>query len=220
MPYTLKHYECSNCGKIVIKPCFRFPLLVGCEYLYSDQIQTMPLVPKEPTILKCNKCNSFFWFGAVIKRKEHESDILKNIDYLKPLNGSDFIEALEVKVYRKSNEEILIRTWLWRCWNKRLFYNPLEREKSLGHPESITIPENLIDTFEYNCFRLVELLDTKNYSGNKMAIAEIYRTMGWFSKSISVLEEIDRDIEGKKLRMELCKKKIDAAVQICMLWIA
>lgn len=84
------------------------------------------------------------------------------------------------------DDEIFIRKKIWWTFNDRI------RDK-LG--EKMFINEN--DEFLYiqNCKTLIDLLDTRN-DNYKMIIAELYRNIGNFEKSIELIDNIIVDFEN------------------------
>jgi hypothetical protein len=96
------------------------------------------------------------------------------------LSLDEYIEAINLKVYRNNKEECYLRKRLWWAFNDRI------REG-----KEIFLNEKDKETYETNCTKLIELLD-KNTEDGILMCAELYRNIGNYIECINILETMDK----------------------------
>lgn len=196
-------YKCPKCGNL-IRNCSISSGNTFDAIRYSDGKVIAPMMPQYPAITKCQKCNEIFWLDEELEvgtyyeheSKQHQSEWLK-ADEASYLSMLDYANLLNSKNKELIRDEYLIRLLLWWHFNDRVRAN----EEMFNSNEEILI-------WKDNLVRLLDILDIDEIQ-DRITAAEIYRSIGRFSKSKSLLKSIT-DVQFqpvKKLISDACDIK-------------
>ena len=145
---------------------------------WSDAKREIPMLPKVSPVLKCPVCKQYFFYN-------HEQIVghcnsWRVNSYWGHLSYSSLKEALE-QLQPSGDEEIRIRVMLLQGYND--YYGGCLGTKQ---PTDASAEERTF--FENNARRIIELIPD-----NKILCAEIYRELGEFEKSTTLLNSIPID---------------------------
>ena len=200
-------YRCLTCGQLVVTSCLLFDNISGSK-LFSDGKQIAPLVPEVPFFIKCKKCNAFYWLKKENKVAtldyDDKSNELESADLAQFLLLDEYQEALNLKVYKDTDEENYIRLKLWWAFNDKIRNNAND-----------VFSANEQKIYEGNCSRLIDILDRKDAS-NRIIIAELFRNIGRFYECIKTLETINEEkYNWIKRQMEtVCSKRNKKVIEL------
>ncbi len=199
-------YKCPSCGNLI----YRGGLISGNTFgakIYSDGKTIAPMLPEFPKITKCKSCNHIFWIDKAEEMgtyRETFESILNPMDRAEFLEIDDYFKALENNMAETDSEESYIRQHIWWSYNDRVREG---RELFAGDRDETLWAENLK--------RLLHLLEVSD-SKYKTLIAEIYRNLGDFEKSIAILEAIEAShLDWIRERLiEECRQQNKLVVQL------
>jgi len=194
-------YQCLKCNNLLFIGSLTSGNTFGAE-LFSDGKQIGPMLPDFPDITKCPKCKTIFWisdeneigsfepWGLEIIKEEW-----KNAQKAKFLSVYEYFTALDNKILRTKNDEILIRQRIWWGFNDRL-----RKKKSVLATETD-------ETLWFNNINvLLTMLDPED-TNQLIMMAELNRNLGNFEKCIAILDCIEtNDLDWLKVAF---KKECD-----------
>lgn len=195
-----KIYQCQKCGNHLFTEGIASGNTFG-SILYSDaqRISTiLDRAPEFPDLTICPSCKHMFWIS---KLKEIEMcEWFGNPEYkFSHVDKAEFLtiyelqDALSQVVYENQDEEIMIRLQLWRGFNDRI-----RNKKDLFFTDEDQII--WVENIQY----LLNLLDYNN-PNEKIMIAELYRNLGNFDKSLEIIESMD-NYEFEWLKQEFYRE--------------
>jgi hypothetical protein len=198
-------YKCPNCGRTTR----RGNIISGNTFgsvLYSDGKQIAPMLPEFPYFIKCEKCKTFYWLNDENKAGEYEGrerfyrlkdeSKWKDSDHARFLSSDEYLEAINLKVYKTNDEEQYLRRRLWWALNDKY-----------RRDDEFVFNENDKDIYESNCIKLIDMLD-KNEINDKITCAELYRNIGNYVECKNVLETIQEEKYNwiKEILLKECEK--------------
>jgi hypothetical protein len=174
-------YKCPKCNNLIANGSLASGNTFDAIY-YSDGKIDAPNNPEFPILSICKKCDNLLW---LYNMEELDScfDYLQNEEYKQAqlanfLTISEYENALKIKAFSNTAEEIWIRKRLWWAFNDRIRANePIFKNNT----------EKIL--WEDNCEKYIELLDVTD-SKAKITVAELYRNLGKFEKSLNILKTI------------------------------
>jgi hypothetical protein len=148
---------------------------------FSDGQHFYPMLPSHPQLTICDTCNNFFWVKD-LESTENMRDYQGDDDppFVRWPEQEEWIRALSQVIFRDPTEEIYIRTHLWWVLNNK-FRTEGRKPGIEEFPEAI-YEDNLISLLR---LRLAE------EDPDPLMLAEIYRELGFFEKSIEMLGEVN-----------------------------
>ena len=192
-------YQCPNCGKIIgYRSLFSVNDFGATSY--SDGRTRGIMYADSPEIVKCKKCKTFFWLKKENQIGEYGPLTINSKWEKAPeaesLTKNEYIEALNLKAYKNKDQERYVRCNLWRALN----YSMGENEKAI---------------YESNCKKLIKLYNMEDID-EKLLIAELYRNIGNFSESMTILKTIRKKeyIRIKKLLIQECQKENKKTIEL------
>jgi uncharacterized protein with PIN domain len=174
-------YKCPHCERITMLGSISSGNTFGA-ILFSDGKLDAPMLMEFTRIVKCKKCGTFYWLQNKNKIEEYvfeEEADWNNVDMALFLSLSEYIEALNLKIYTNENEQKYLRKMLWWAFNDRI------RES-----ENLFIAKNDKEVYESNCIELIKLLN-KNNTEERIMTAELYRNLGNYTECNTILETIE-----------------------------
>jgi len=196
-------FECPKCSA----PLKVGSLISGNTFgatTYSDGKMIAPMLPNFPDLTKCKKCNAIFWLsemeaiGTCDQWKDDYKPACEDADDADFLDITDLFRSLGMdNVKNDKKKEINVRIQIWWAFNDRI-----------RKGDNLFAHEKDKDLWNENCRKLIKLFDEKDVD-QKIMIAELYRNLGDFKKSLKILNSIDNkdyDWVIKKLLNE-CKKR-------------
>lgn len=201
-------YECPQCGNLLTNSSLESGNSMGAEY-FSDGKVFAPMLPEFPDLTKCKKCDHIFWLSKLeeIGRYQWSDEVnpqWESADMAMYLEINDLYRAIRGGIAETKEEELNIREQIWRAYNDRI-----------RNGEPIFQDANDEALWKENVTTLLALFDQSDRN-EKLMIAEIYRNLGEFEKSISILNGIegdDLDWIRRRLKKE-CKRKNRWVVQL------
>jgi len=172
------YYKCPKCGSLLSTISLVSGNTVGSTQ-YSDGYQVAFMLPDIPLISRCYKCQTLFWLNEKSLVENIQNSEVKDAE---PLILEELQEALDMKIYHTSEEEIYLRTRLWWAYNDRV-----RAEKQLFLLESDKA------SWQNNLQQLLMILDP-DYNEDIIMMVEIYRNFGDFEKSKALLASLQNDV--------------------------
>ena len=184
-------YQCPECGKRISIGSILSGNTFGAT-IYSDGKKDAPMLPNYPDLVKCSKCEAFFWLHNLRPVEEIDAwqkkswEETNNEEY--PLEASfldlpDLLVALDKKVYRTEIEELDLRQNIWWAFNDRVRAG----KEIFARPDHSAIWEDNLRKFQ-------AMLDPEDPS-DSVRIAEIHRNLSEFDKCMKKLNTIkDPDV--------------------------
>ena len=169
-------FKCPKCERLTTRWSLISGNTAGAE-LYSDLKQIAPMLPEFPAIVKCKKCNTFFWLN---EDNEVNYDF-NDSDKAEFLSAYEYYEANNSNVHNNKDELQFLKIELWHKYNDRIREN-----------KDLFLEKNDKEIYENNCLDLIELLDKGNIN-NKFIVAELYRNMRNFNECKNMLESIKNE---------------------------
>jgi hypothetical protein len=174
-------YKCPVCNNLIANGSLASGNTFDAIY-YSDGKIDAPNNPEFPIFSICKKCDNLLW---LYNMEEIDTcfDYLQNEDY-KHAQLADFLTiseyeiALKIKAFSNTAEEIWIRKRILWAFNDRIRAN-----------EPIFKNNTEIILWEDNCEKYIELLDISDNKA-KITVAELFRNLGKFEKSLNILKTI------------------------------
>lgn len=181
--FTDTLFACPCCGH----PKKMTPIISGNFFgasLWSDGVGHYPMLLSDPDIIKCELCNSFFWFKdrLDIEIKEHSKigmKISKVADKVTQSTVLQYYEAIESNFCKSKEIEKKLRIAAWRRWNDTL--------RGYSDRTMYSIP-NRRELWKYNLTELLKLLD-ENKDEESVIKAEILRNLGRFDEAKILLKK-------------------------------
>ncbi|MEN8193803.1 MAG: hypothetical protein ABFS12_13355 [Bacteroidota bacterium] len=207
-------FRCPLCHNYISRGTISSGNTFGAVY-YSDGKQVAPMLPEIIQITKCRNCGNIFWITDenIIDTIQSWEINSKYTDIQKAdfLNVDDYIVALHLNLFDSEEQEFFLRLRLWWEFNNSNRYN-----KSQSNSDKIIWRNKREKKYwKENILRLIELFD-KNSDDKKLIVAELYRNLGEFEKSIELLNEVvntDYDWVVNTMEEE-CKKKNTRVIQL------
>lgn len=194
-------YECPNCGSHLTRESFVSGSTFGAK-IFSDGKQIAPLLPELPNLIKCKKCNAFFWLSKLKKTGTYNvgdnvNSKWENAQKIDFLEIDDYFIAIHKGIAENKDEESYIRQQIWWAYNDRIRAS-----------QEIFSEENDELRWIENLKKLKELIDDSDIY-QKILIAEIDRNLGDFESCISIIQSIDNDEVSwlKEKLLNECKQK-------------
>lgn len=175
-------YQCNSC-----KAFLSTVQIYGGVFLdnpvFSDGKSVEPLLPEIIEFSNCKCCGNYFWLDDLKEIglsyiEELEKSNFKNALPVASLTIEEYVNGLKSDVVRSKKQEIKIRTFIWQAYNDRY---------RAGNPIFLNLEDKA--RWRENCLRLLELIDSSKQS-KKLLIAELYRNLGNFEKSLQVLNDV------------------------------
>ncbi len=169
---------CPHCGfPAKIRTYFSWNTL-GAVF-WSDGKQVAPMKPEIPAFVFCRKCNNLYWIKdakEICEEKNFKSfySHLEEPRYIEFPSFMQFPMALEIIENKK-----YVRIEMLYCFN-----NLIRKKK-----ESEITPD-MQKIHEADLYALIDLFDENNENELIMK-AEVYRNLGLFEKSITLLEKLN-----------------------------
>ncbi len=169
-------------------------------------------------VMKCNNCSSYFWIKNVeaiyeIPYSESRNNILlKDAQRLDSLNIEAFSEVLNKGFCDTIEKELYLRIKLWWAINNlfrdEYFFKINYQNRHIVNNGNYSFEEKIKkafekykDIFETNLFKLLEL----ELVESTVIKAEIYRELGLFDKTLSLLENVP---ENEKYFSDKLKEQV------------
>jgi hypothetical protein len=197
--YIFELKKCLDCQEEFLTISVRSCNTIDAVY-YTDGYISGPMYDEGSYIVHCPKCKSYhFESNLDTVKRISESDYSRSNYGNEPFKNSitlqhfkHFEHLLSNPIWKNAEQEqfIRIRAW-WACNNeyRKNFKsrNPIVEEglNENGLPQStefLIAPEH-----KKNLMRIIELLDFR-LEEDRLLMAEIYRELGNFDKSISLLD--------------------------------
>jgi hypothetical protein len=156
-----------------------------------------------PNLAKCPNCEAVFFLHNLWAKKEdadfEETRYYKNIDHP---NFADYVKAVQKGLAKNADEEIEVRTLLWRALNSKVSSN-----------------DEYIEPWQDNCKKLLplkeqklnEIMETNNLkeiNNLRIEIAELKRNLGRFDECLKDLESLPDSFDRlKKQFVEKCAEQ-------------
>ena len=172
---NLDFFKCPSCNVMYSIP--RIGCLPG-EVIFSDLKVEAPGFDGFLNVLKCEKCNNFFWTEEnEVGRDENQSTVIT----AKDLTIDECLEYLEITPKKDCKHEFFIRLKI--IW----IYNDRARAR-------ISIVEDKADFEKWrdNNMALIDVID-ESIINQKFMKAEAYRYLRMFDKSKEILNTINGD---------------------------
>ncbi len=168
------------------------------------------MLPEFPVITKCNQCQNIFWVADAKEIGSYEMvayPVRKewaNAQRVTFLSYMEYYSVLKTDLIRSKEDEIFIRTRI--LWE----YNDSYRKGRTTHES-----EDGKMIKKENIEALLALLDKTN-ENQKLFMAELYRNIGQFEKSLELLNSVHHEkLNWIKNRMiEECEKKNTLVFQV------
>jgi len=130
----------------------------------------------------------------------------EDCDSARFLSIDEYVEAINLKIFKTNDEEWYLRIRLWWAFNDKYRWGTEEQYLKyldmLSYAElrckfgidvdKVVFNENDKSIYESNCIRLIEMLD-KNKIDDKITCAELYRNLGNYTKCKNILETIHEE---------------------------
>ena len=175
MPGSDEYFKCSNCDQVYSRGSLMSGNTFGAK-LFSDGKNIAPMLPEFPRIVKCKKCNTFFWL--IEENEVTLSKKNKNIEEAVFLTIYEIQEAIDLNISKNNKELEYLRIRLWWALNDKIREN-----------DNIGFDKNEKILYESNCKILIELLD-KNNLNEKIMIAELFRNIGNYNECKKIMKTI------------------------------
>lgn len=193
-------YKCPNCENLITNGSLMSGNTNGAK-IYSDGRMFATMLPEYPEIAKCRNCDAIFWLSkkeeiGTYNCGDADNQEWENADEADFLNLDDYFRALKSGLATDKEEEIYIRENIWWAYNDRIRYG----KKTFTKNEELDWEENIK--------KLLDLLDLSE-EWDQLKIAELYRNLGNFKESISILKSINSEYQNsiKKKLLKACKQK-------------
>ncbi len=187
-------FKCPNCNELYNYISFISGNTIGAIY-YSDGFILAPMYPNVQKLTKCGICDQFFW----LKDENIYSDenIFSKTSDAPQMTVFDYIEYLEVNPTLSPNDELYIRQQI------RFLFN---------HTMSNEITNKVLYISNQNLWLILDLY-YRNYGfeNNLFTIAEIYRNLKQFDKSIELFNKFR--ISASENEKRIVDKLIKLAMQ-------
>lgn len=194
-------YKCPNCENLITNGSLMSGNTNGAK-IYSDGRMFATMYPEYPEITKCRNCDAIFWLNKIEEIGTYnwgdaDNQDWENADEADFLYLDDYFRALKSGLATDKDEEIYIRENIWWAYNNRI---------RGGKKIFETNEDELV--WEKNVKKLLELLDHSE-EGDQIMVAELYRNLGNYKESISILKGIDNEYQNsvKKKLLKACKQK-------------
>lgn len=148
---------------------------------FSDGQHFYPMLPSHPELTFCDTCNNFFWvkdIESLSNMRDYQGE--EDPPFVRWPEQEEWIRALSQNIFRDNSEEIYIRTHLWWVLNNKF------RAEDRTRPKNEVFPEKI---YEENLFALLRLKLAEE-DQEPLLLAEIYRELGFFEKSLELLNEV------------------------------
>jgi len=197
-------YLCPDCKKPIAEMNIQNNTVQTCA-VYSDGVKKGRgeiLTPHfSPNFGKCPFCGTVFFLHNLraLDKKMPEN----KYKYMEALQTSDYITAVEQGYAKTHEEEIELRTCLWRFLNDKIRFRRDQNHRYPDYEKSFFQNETSI-LWEKNCTSLLSLLEQKysnimesapdddNDDINELSIlmAELNRNLGHFNSCSDILEKL------------------------------
>jgi len=198
-------YYCPSCNKPMLKANYRSYTVHGST-TYSDGMRTGP--PNfTPNLAKCPNCGAVFFLNKLWAKKEdappEEYRYYKNI--ADPVLG-DYIKAVEQGLAKNEDEEIEVRTCLWRAFNN------ITRHGGSFSPDTMKLweenCERLLSLKEQKLNRIMETAGLDAITNLRIDVAELQRNLGHFDEGLQTLESFPDSYDFLKRQFAIkCRLK-------------
>jgi len=236
-------YECPACSSFLRTGSSLSGNTIGAK-IYSDGKIVAPMAPAYPNLTKCKNCDTILWlsdmkaigtcaWGGRCEKKEWESapsayflefnDLLRFLELDAVKSNKEKEKYVRIRILWSFNDnmrhiegEIILDSLLASLGKtgKEKSDQKMETEKRIRNEKEVFIQKNKV-SWEQNCQRLLELLDTKDVDQKIMA-AELYRNLGRFDacmKLLSTVDDQDHAWIAEKLKIE-CEKKNTSVIMV------
>ena len=170
--------SCPFCGQYSKKETIISGNTYGAQ-LWSDGKRIAPMMPENPILVVCKKCDQFFW----VKDAKMVTEVTNAVELKEKWGDVDYVEFPTFHQYFKALElipdEIFIRGCIWRSYND--YFRNNEEDKITSEMEQLN-SENLT--------ALLKILD-ENDTNELLTKAEVHRNLGQFEKSKELLDRIN-----------------------------
>ena len=209
-------YNCPSCEKLIAKMNIANSSVYN-NFTYSDGVVSnngSPFTPQfSPSFGKCPFCKKIFFLKNLEETNEHVSK--DQFEYIGDPVLSDFADAIEQKLSKTPDDEIEIRTCLWRTINNKIRYNRKPEDRDNEEENKFFKSEQAMLWIE-NCHALLSLLEKKleelkNSGSNddevidkinnlSLTIAELHRNLGHFDTCFNIIEGLPDSYEWLKYK--------------------
>jgi hypothetical protein len=120
------------------------------------------------------------------------------------LSVDEYIEAINLSIYKNDKEELYLRQRLWWAFNDRI----REGENFIANDDDK-------DVYESNCIKLIEMFD-KNNINEKIMCAELFRNLGNYIECNNIWETIKEEQYTwiNELLQKECEKKNKNVIEL------
>jgi len=183
-------HKCPECGKLYIKRTLVSGNTTGARY-YTDGKMVASLMEEFPQITKCKNCFTIFWLDNPINEVhegDDENEVYKDTLFASFLKPYDYLQSINMVLFRDQNEETYLRMKLWYTFNDRVRDLSSENDEKIFYQELFTEELDVV-LYENNCRKLIEIQD-KVADNRIVAIAELKRNLTLYDESIAVLDTV------------------------------
>ena len=183
--------KCPHCGALALQPTCGSGNTFGARY-WTDGKMDAPMLPEEPEITRCGPCAGYYWVRTAKKVGEFDpsedtSQVPRewlDAELVRDLAESEFLQAIELGVMLKANDEVYLRMHAWWAGNDR--WRDLEADDAL--PANTTTPE----AHRANMDKLMALLGARGPQQRLMK-AELARELGQFDECLRLIKTAPPD---------------------------
>jgi hypothetical protein len=146
-----------------------------------------------PNLAKCPNCDAVFFLHNLWAKKE-DADF-EETRYYKDIadpNFSDYAKAVQKGLAKNADEEIEVRTLLWRALNSRVGSNDEHIELWQDNCEK------LLPLKEQKLNEIMETENIKEINNLRIEIAELKRNLGRFDECLKDLESLPDSFDWLK----------------------
>jgi hypothetical protein len=193
-------YLCPSCKKPMLKTNY-LSYTVHDSTIYSDGKRTG--YPRfTPNLAKCPNCEAIFFLHNQWAKKEDPNEETRHYKNIDSPDLADYIKAVRQGLAKDADEEIELRTELWRAFNKKGCSN--DDETKLRQENC----EKLLSLKEQKLNHIIQTSNPNDINNLRIEVAELKRNLGRFDECLEALKELPESLDWLKRQFtEKCKDK-------------